>query len=96
MSNMLGDRDRDVLERWRVSLRQIAHAEQRMSATGYQAFPAWKRACRTARRLANPARIARGLPPLPAVPRSGLALAWGGGFLAGAVLAALVAFIALS
>ncbi len=96
MSNMLGDRDRDILERWRVSLRQIAHAEQRMSATGYQAFPAWKRACRTARRLANPARIARGLPPLPATPRSGILFAWTGGFVAGLALAAVAALVILS
>lgn len=77
-----------ILNRWEATLRAIAEAEQLMAVRGYQAFPAWKRACRAARRLSRAARAARGLPPLPAVPQRSLLLAWGSGFLVGTVLAA--------
>ncbi len=84
-----------ILNRWEATLRAIAEAEQLMAAKGYQAFPAWKRACRAARRLRNAARAARGLPPVPRPSYTGLVLAWGGGFLVGTLLAAAVALMTL-
>lgn len=82
------DHNRQTLDRWEAALRAIALAEQRMATTGYQAFPAWKRACRAARRLAGKARAARGLPPGPRPTCGATVLAWASGFFAGALVTA--------